>query len=447
MGYLPFLTEVIIFSGIVLGLILLLISRRKFYFYFLTIITNFATLLSEIFLLKNGIFGKLFFLNFSFETRGFSIVLFFMSIFSLLLFWNYSGKDFEKKEFPFFFLNSVLAMSLLIKSDNLFFSFLSLEYLSFTIYVMISLFKNTEFSSEAVMKYFVLGSFASLLMLFGIFLLYMDKGSLDYSFLKTEEITSFIILSIIFLFSGFAFKLAFVPFHLWTPDVFRGTPFPFVAFISTLPKIAIFGFLFSLYNYLNFGVLNIVVISLITMFLGNFSALLERNIKKIFAFSSIAHSGYILLVFLSHKKMVFDALIFYLITYSIMQMGVLFSFQQFEKEDISLDNFTPRISLFLFLSIALFLASLTGLPPLAGFYAKFYVFSIPFAEGYKFIVFFAFLNSVISAYYYFRIAVHAFNVERVPFPLKKNSGFVISVLLIFVIFLGIYPSCIKIFLK
>lgn len=447
MKYLSFLTEIVIFSGIIIIMIFLLVSKRKIYFYLTSLISNFFAFLSEVFLLKMGVFEQTPFLNFSLETRFFSIALLFTSIFSLLLFWNYSVKDFENKEFPLFFLNSILSMNLLLKSSNLFFSFLALEYLSFNIYVMMACFKKIEFSYEAVMKYFVLGSFASLFMLFGIFLLYLERGDLSYAFLSSEEITPIIILSTIFLFSGFAFKLAFVPFHLWTPDVFGGSPFPFVAFISTLPKIAVFGFLFSLYTYLNFGVLNIILISIFTMFLGNFSALVEKNIKKIFAFSSIAHSGYILLVFLSRKRTVLEALIFYLLTYSIMQMGALFSFQQFEREDISLENFVDRISFFLLISIIAFLASLTGFPPLAGFYAKFYIFSIPLAEGYKFIVFLAFLNSVISAYYYFRIAIYAFNARRIKFPLRKMSFFIISLLLIFVIFFGIYPSFLKIFLK
>lgn len=447
MKVLPLATEIVIFAGIVFVLIFLIFSKRVLYFYLITVFSHVAGISLELYLLKRQIFTDFYFLYFSQETRIFSLIIIFASLFSLLIFWSYTKKEVLNKEIPFLLLNSLLSMVLMVRSNNLFFSFLALEYLSFSIYIMIASFRRVGFPYESALKYFVLGSFASLLMLFGIFLLYLDRGGLNYSILGEGGINSLVVLALLFLFTGFAFKLAFVPFHIWTPDVFAGTPFPFISFISTVPKVSVFGFLFVISKELNLNLLNIAIISILTMFLGNFSALLEKNIKKIFAFSSIAHSGYILLIFLSRGRMAFDALIFYLITYSIMQMGALLCLQQLDREDLTLDGLKEKGSLLLFFFSVVFLLSLTGIPPTAGFYAKFYIFSIPLLEGYNLAIFLAFLNSVISAYYYLRMSVAIFQVKEKNKMIKKFPLLIISVLLFLVILLGVYPSFINILLK
>ncbi len=447
MKVLPLTTEIVVFAGILLVLVFLMFSKRALYFYIITLFSHITGISLEFYLLKRQIFTDFYFLYFSQETRILSLIIIFTSLFSLLIFWSYARKEALNKEIPFLLLNSLLSMILMVRSNNLFFTFLVLEYLSFSIYIMIASFKKVGFPYESALKYFVLGSFASLLMLFGIFLLYLDRGGLNYSILKEGGINPLIILALLFLFTGFAFKLAFVPFHIWTPDVFAGTPFPFISFISTVPKISVFGFLFIISKELNLNFLNIAIISILTMFLGNLSALLEKNIKKIFAFSSIAHSGYILLIFISRGKMAFDALVFYLIIYSVMQMGALLCLQQLNKEDLIIDNLKEKGSLFFFFSSMVFLLSLTGIPPTAGFYAKFYIFSIPLLEGYNLAVLLAFLNSVISAYYYLRISIAIFQAKEKNNTIKKFPLLIICVLLFLVILFGVYPSFISILLK
>jgi NADH-quinone oxidoreductase subunit N len=437
-----FLTEIFVFSGIFLSLLFFIFSKRIFYIYFISIVSHLISIFSEFCLLKNKISGEIYFLKFSPEREILSIILIFSSLISIFLFLDYYKREIIKREIPFLILNSLFSLLILIKSNNLFISFVAIEYLSIVIYSMIISFKESHFAIEALLKYFILSSFSSLLILFSLSIIYLNSSNLNYSFLKEKEIYPLHLLGIIFLFAGLSFKLLFVPFHLWTPDIFEALPFPFISFIGVVPKIGMFGFLYFLYENLNFDILYIGIISIITMFVGNISALFEKKLKRIFAFSTVAHSGYILLPFLSKSKVLFDALTFYLTIYAIMQSGIFLLLQNLKDENVRIDDLKNKTSLsFSFFSL-IFLLSLTGIPPTGGFYGKFYIFSICISEGYTFYVLIAFLNSVISAYYYLRIAGEIFKgKEKIKISILSN---ILTILLISLIILfGIYPELIN----
>ncbi|MEO0261150.1 MAG: proton-conducting transporter membrane subunit [candidate division WOR-3 bacterium] len=441
-----FLTEIVIFSGIILTLIFYLFTRRIFYFFGIIIISHLLAVFSEFFLLKNNIFGNPYFLNFSYETRIFSLILILSSFISILIFLDYIKKEIVKKEVPFLLLNSLLAMLLLIRSENLFLSFLSLEYLSFTIYIIIAFFKKAELYPELILKYFILGSFSSIFILFGLSLIYLNSGNLGYAFLKEKEVFSLYILSILFLFTGFAFKVFFVPFHLATPDIFESLPFPVVSFISIPTKISLFGFLFSINKEISFDTLSIGIISVIIMFSSNIILIFEKKLKRIFAFSTLLHSGYILLIFLIKSKVLFNVLLFCLIIYTVSHSGLLLSLESFNNEEMTLSDLKNKSSFFLSFASLFFLLSLIGIPPTGGFYAKFFMLGFIISEGYEIFAFITFLNSAISSYYYIKIAGEMFKgIDRIN--LRFFKVFLIFILLFFTFLLGIYPQVLNFLMR
>lgn len=440
------LTEIIIFSGIILTLIFHLLTRRFFYFYGVIIISSILAILSEFFLLKNNIFGNYYFLNFSYETRIFSILLFFSSFISILIILDYSNKKVIKKEVPLLLLNSLFAMLLLIRSSNLFLSFFSLEYLSFTVYVIIASFKELKFYPETILKYFILGSLSTIFILFGISLIYLNSGNLNYAFLKEKEVFSLYVLSLLFLLTGFALKVLFIPFHLATPRIFESLPFPFVSFLSICPKISLFGFLFSLDKEIGLNTLYTGVTSIIMMFLSNILAIFEKKLKRILSFSNLLQSSYILIIFIIKSKIFFNILLFYLIIYTVSHSGILLSLQSFDNEEITISDLKNKGSLFLSFASLFFLISLIGIPPTGGFYSKFLMLGFIISEGYEIFAFIVFLNSVISSYYYIKIAGEMFKGLN-GLNLKSFRIFLIFVLLFFTFLFGVYPQVLNFLIR
>ncbi len=437
-----FLTEIIIFSGIILTLFFHLITRKTFYFFGLCVISNLFSIFSEIFLFKKNIFGIYYLLNFSYETRIFSIILLLSSFISILIFLDYRNKEIFKKETSFLLLNSLLAMLLLIRSLNLFLSFLSLEYLSLTIYTIISFFNK----SKLILKYFILGFLSSILILFGISLIYLNSGSLAYAFLKEKEVFELYILSILFLLTGFTFKILFVPFHFATPSIFESLPFPFLSFISIVPKISLFSLLFSLNKEISFDPFFTGIVSIILMFLFNIILIFEKKLKRIIAFSTFLHSSYILLIFVIKSKVFFNILFFYLIIYTFSHFGIIFSLESFGNEEIRLSDLKNKGSLFLSFASLFFLVSLIGIPPTGGFYVKFLMSGFLIFEGYEIFAFILFLNSAISSYYYIKIAGEMFKNLR-GLNLRFFRVFCMLILLFFTLLSGIYPEVINFFVK
>lgn len=359
-------------------------------------------------------------------------------------------------EYTFFLFTSILGMMLLSKAENIFLIFLALEVLSFSLYALIAFLKESKLTAEASMKYFTLGAFSSAFMLFGFVILYMATGEVTVEGIMGKlvplkeliQTRTDILSALILILIGFGFKLVFVPFQFWTPDVFEGTPSPVAGFLSSLPKAAAFAAFLKILNFslgsLKFGWQPVIFyLSIFTMFWGNLSALREKNIKKILAYSTIAHAGYMLVGLLSNNAMGFSSLAFYLFIYAIMTLGAFGALNYFgfnpSIDDVRGFSKTNPLPAFLF-TIAL--VSLAGIPPTAGFIAKFYIFMSAISTGNRTIALLGFLNSAISAYYYLRIALYMYAMEPNESSTRNltltDSGLVISAFLI--ILLGILPG-------
>jgi NADH-quinone oxidoreductase subunit N len=306
---------------------------------------------------------------------------------------------------------------LLPKTTNLLTLFLSLEIMSISLYVLAGFKKEEGYSIEAGFKYLILGIFASAFLLYGVSLLYGAFGTTELSLISAavDERASFLIFAgLAFITLGLGFKLAFVPFHMWSPDVYLGSPVPIAAFISTGSKVAIFAVFLKVYmTFMPLGeslMPALWLISVLTMTVGNITALMQDYIKRMLAFSSIAHMGYTLIAVLSFDELGSSALVFNLLAYVLMNLGAfgVVTVLSREEEDFSLiEGYRGLWSRNPWLSavMAISLISLAGIPPTAGFMGKFYIFSAAIKSGFIGIVLIGVLNSVIALYYYLRIVV------------------------------------------
>ncbi|HRI45985.1 MAG TPA: NADH-quinone oxidoreductase subunit N [Ignavibacteriaceae bacterium] len=327
----------------------------------------------------------------------------------------------------------VLGMFFMISGSDLILLYLSVELVSLSSYVMAGFAKNSEKSSEASLKYLIYGALSSGLMLFGISLIYGLTASTNLyelnPLLIVSEANSFIFMfAMLLIFAGIGYKISAVPFHFWTPDVYEGAPTPVTAYLSVASKAAGFALLIRLIKVsfiaekdtFGFWIYNpifnwqdfLVIISVATMTLGNFAALWQKNVKRMLAYSSIAHAGYLLaaLAVLSDTGLV--AVLVYFAVYLLMNLGafliVIFIKNKTGSEELDSYDGIGFSMPFLGVSFTIFLVSLTGLPPTAGFIGKLYLF-IALVDAKMFVLaIIALLNSVVSLYYYIRILKHMF---------------------------------------
>ena len=362
--------------------------------------------------------------------------LFFIVISAFTLLFAYESKEIDQSRFPEFILLTLsvtIGMSTLVASINLLALYLSLELVSIVSYALAGFRKENRFSNEASLKYLLYGAAASGTLLYGFSLLYGITGSLNlYSIsaaLGSAYMEPFALYAILLMILfGFGFKMSMVPFHMWAPDVYQGAPTPTAAFFTVAPKIAgiaiFIRFFFTVFSnqtttpgqwdaipYLNWPVL-IAILSAATMTLGNLSALFQKNAKRMLAYSSIAHAGYMLMgiVVLNHSGLV--AILFYAVLYALMNFGAFFVVgivgNTYKNEDIENFKGLGWKSPLLAIPMAIFLFSLTGLPPLGGFIGKVYLFWALVEQDYYWLLIFAILNTVISLYYYAYIVKEMF---------------------------------------
>jgi len=340
-------------------------------------------------------------------------------------------------EFYSFLLALLLGMYLLASAANLLMIYLALEFVSIASYILTGSKRRDRASSEAALKYVIYGAFASGIMLFGMSYLYGLFGSLDLATLQAaipERLAAvsgqdlFIMkaalgLSVILVFAGFGYKIAAVPFHMWCPDVYQGAPTPVTALLSVAPKAAGFAVLLRfLYGTLTSsqGTLALTTdvpwpwilgaVSAITMTVGNLTAIQQTNLKRLLAYSSIAHAGYLLMGVVTVSREGMFAVLFYLVVYLFMNLGAFFVIlsvrERTGSEDIDVYRGLGKREPFTAVLFGIFLFSLAGLPPLAGFIGKFYLFmAVLKAAGYWYYVLavIAIVNSVVGLYYYARI--------------------------------------------
>lgn len=353
----------------------------------------------------------------------------------------------------------VLGMIVMVSSHHFITIFIGLEVMSLSIYILCGLLRNNVKSVEASLKYFLLGAFATAFLLYGIALIYGSTGILDlvelkrYILTKQPFATTMFLAGIGLLIVGFGFKIASVPFHMWTPDVYQGAPTSITAYMATGVKAAAFGalvrvFYTALLPFITGWSSIIWVIAVLTMCIGNITALVQRDIKRLLAYSSIAHAGYILVAFITGDREFTSSILFYLLVYTFMNIGaftVVIMLGRNGEENTDIDSYAGLgvRHPFIALCMSIFLLSLAGVPPLAGFAGKFYVFSAAVKAQYYWLAVIGVLNSVVAAYYYLRIMMYMYFKE----PIKElgaidhapQYGFVMLVCIWALFHMGIFP--------
>lgn len=366
----------------------------------------------------------------------------------------------EAGHFYLLILSSILGMMFLVSATNLIVLVLALELMSLSIYPLAGFTQSRQISLEGSMKYLILGAFATAFLLYGIALVYSVLGTTNmYTIAKMLSDRTDLMMNIVMMAGvalilvGFSFKVALVPFHAWTPDAYQGAPAPVTGFMAAAVKAASFAAIIKLVlivlNSYHVPVSEALWwLSAITMFTGNIIAVLQKDVKRMLAYSSIAHAGYIVVGLVSGDAYGMSSALFYLISYTFTITGSFAIITYLEKKDGTGNELSDYSGLsknhpVLSLVMSVFMLSLAGIPPTAGFMAKFYVFSSAIKSGYTGLAIFGILTSVISLYYYLRI-VYAMYFEE---PERQTNTFVtvgISVGIIIalwgVIQLGIMPS-------
>lgn len=360
-------------------------------------------------------------------------------------------------EFNFLLLCSVLGVLLMIGATNLLMIFLAIELTSLPIYIMSGLRKTDPGSGEASFKYYLLGVLATAFLIYGISLIYGLTGTLDLRGISAffsgnlVKLPSFWI-SVIFIVAGLGFKVAAVPFHAWAPDVYEGAPTQVVAYLSSAPKIA--GFAVFLRIFLSgFGpqfadwTVTILVVSIVSMTVGNLIAIPQENIKRLLAYSSIAHAGYILIGVAAGTQLGVWAVVVYTLIYATMNLGALSIIYGFEKAGVGVNLFEyaglGRRAPYPTFLLAILLISLAGLPPLAGFWAKLAIFYAAVNRGYYLVVVIAVLNSAVSLYYYanvLRVTYLKEPVRPTPVRVPGEAITIASIAVLAIAIIGVFPQ-------
>jgi len=355
-------------------------------------------------------------------------------------------------------LFATVGMMFMPSSTDLLSFYLSLELMSMSFYVLTAFMRKDPKSIEASIKYFLTGVFASGIILYGIAFLYGAAGTTNLSeiaaFIKTQESTSpSLVMSFVLLLTGFGFKIAVVPFHMWAPDVYEGAPTPITAFLSAGSKAAAFSVMLRVFVN-SFGLSNggwwqiLWIVTVLTMTLGNLLALVQTNMKRMLSYSSIAHAGYIMMGLIAASKIGFAAIMVYLVGYAFMTLGaftlvILLCSRNLKGDQIQDFQGLARRYPMVAGSFILFGLSLIGIPPTAGFVGKLFLFNAAIQGGFYWLAIIGALNSAVSLYYYFRV-VKVMYMEEPPDSLELSFSPSIKVALgvaaFVTLFLGLYPE-------
>ena len=377
---------------------------------------------------------------------------------SLMLALDYNhAQRIERFEFPVLMIFAVVGMMGMVSATNLMTLYLSLELQSLALYVMAAFARDEVRSSEAGLKYFVLGALASGLLLYGISLVYGFSGTMDFHALE-QALTSpgsaspGMIVGVVFVIAGLAFKTSAAPFHMWTPDVYEGAPTSVTAFLATAPKVAAIG-LFLRVMVQPFGhllpswQLILEIISIFSMVLGAFAAIGQFNIKRMMAYSSIGHMGYALIGLAVGTEAGIRGLLVYLIVYIFMSAGTWACIIAMQRRGLALEKIEDLSGLAqtdpsLALVFTVFMFSMAGIPPLSGFFGKLYVFLAAVQAGMWALAIIGVLSSVVASYYYMRIVkVMYFDAPVQPFDRRQTAtAFVATVTGLFTLLFFLFPG-------
>jgi NADH-quinone oxidoreductase subunit N len=364
----------------------------------------------------------------------------------------------DRGEYYTLTLFSMVGMIGLVSTTELISLFVALEIMSVALYALAGSRRDQIESQEAALKYFVTGAFSSAFFLYGVALLYGVSGSTSLpriaSAVASPNAGLLPVLGAGLLLVGLGFKVASAPFHMWAPDVYEGAPTTVTAFMSAGVKAAAFGALLRIFGDALMGLSGkwqpaVAALAALTMVLGNLGALAQGNVKRMLAWSSIAHAGYLLAAIVAAPHVAAEAILFYLVGYAAVNLGgfgALSALARDGREPMSLDDFAGLASRrpALAAALTLFLVSLTGVPISAGFVGKFYLFSAAVNAGYVSLAIVGVLMSVVSAYYYLRVVVHMYMKEPVAddawAPVSAGSRLALTLSVIVVLGLGLYPA-------
>jgi NADH-quinone oxidoreductase subunit N len=385
-------------------------------------------------------------------------IIIFSALLLTLLSYNYL-KQIEgfKEEYYIILFISTLGALLLTVANHFILFFLGIEALSVSLYVLISFRRSKENSIEAGIKYLILASVSSAFLLFGMALIYTEFGTMQFKGIVSAisgavQMSPLVIMGFGMIMVGIGFKLALVPFHMWTPDVYQGAPAPVAAYIATVSKGGVMAvlirFFFNIRGFGNHSLIIIIsAIAILSMFIGNLLAIRQQNIKRLLAYSSIANMGYLIIILLTGSNRGIQASIFYLISYFITSIGAfgvisLLSTNMYEAENIAdfkgLFWERPLVAI----AFTISLLSLAGIPLTAGFIAKFYLILEGMKAGLMVLVFSMIINSVIGLYYYLRVITALFSpAGKTELPgLSVTGKFTLALITVCILILGIYPG-------
>ncbi len=355
-------------------------------------------------------------------------------------------------------LFSAAGMMFMVSGNHILTIFVGLETLSISIYILSGILPVNLKSKEAALKYIVLGAFSSAIFLYGAALLYGAAGSLSLpalaKYFQAGQISRMAVAGMGLLLVGFAFKVAAVPFHMWTPDVYEGAPTPFTGFMSVGVKAAAFAafvrVFFEALTALQVDWTHILwVLAVLTMILGNVAALVQENIKRMLAYSSIAHAGYILIGMVAGKEAGTAGMLYYLLAYTFTNVGafgVVALVGRKGEANVMIDDYRglAKVHPLLALVMSIFLFSLAGIPPTAGFMGKFTIFSAAINSGYIWLVIVGVLTSAASVFYYFRVIMKMYMESPETAPTKLQFGpamvLALSIATAVVLYIGIFPT-------
>jgi NADH-quinone oxidoreductase subunit N len=362
-----------------------------------------------------------------------------------------------REEYYIILFTSTLGAALLAIANHFVIFFLGIETLSISLYILIAFQKSKNHSIEAGIKYLILASVSSAFLLFGMALIYTASGTMQFDEIMSKmsggsQLSPLVVSGFGMMIVGIGFKLALVPFHMWTPDVYQGAPAPVSAFVATVSKGAVMAvlirFFFSLKGFDNhYFIVAISAIAILSMFFGNILAIRQKNLKRLLGYSSIANMGYLIIILLIGTNRGLHASIFYLISYFITTIGAfgiisLLSSDKYEAENIEdykgLFWKKPWVSIVLTLS----LLSLAGIPLTSGFIAKFYIIFEGMKAGLLILIISLIINSVIGLYYYLRVITALFSSagdNKLP-ELAPWGNVTLAIIALSILILGIYPG-------
>jgi len=390
---------------------------------------------------------------------AFSGIILLTAFFWFILANNYFDKSSSLVDHFALVLFALVGALMLTAFKNMTTLFLGIEIMSIPLYVLAASKKEDLKSNEAGFKYLIMGSFASGFLLFGIALIYGACGTFDIMKMRmfiehnASQLPLFFYVGVVLILIALLFKISAAPFHFWAPDVYEGSPTLITALMSTIVKTAAFAAIFRLFS-IGFGSISevwtsaLALIIAASLIIANFSAAMQSNVKRMLAFSSISHAGFMLMVILANIRtnISLDAIIYYSLAYSIGSIsafGILYNVSRKGNEDISAFNGLSKNNPLIALCMTLAMFSLAGIPITAGFFAKYFVFTTLIGTPYKWLLILAIITSAVGAYYYFKIVIAMYfnkSEDDAPLIIENSNKFVIIISTILILAIGIFPS-------